>query len=73
MLYSYQEFKYLWPKLNLVFDGGSLGDTEESRLGSTVVDLSVAGQYKIIRDGCALRQVEEVLKQKHGFREAGQS
>lgn len=68
-----EEFKYLWPKLNLVFDGGSLGDTEESRLGSTVVDLSVAGQYKIIRDGCALRQVEEVLKQKHGFREAGQS
>ena len=56
-----------------MFDGGSLGDTEESRLGSTVVDLSVAGQYRIIRDGCALRQVEEVLKQKHGFREAGQS
>ena len=60
----FQEFSYLWPKLDLVFDGGCLGGTEESRLGSTVVDLSSQGQYKIIRDGYALRAVEGVLNDK---------
>ena len=68
-LYFKQEFQYLWPKLDLVFDGGCLGNTEESRLGSTVVDLSVNGQYKIIRDGCALNQVEDVLKGRYGLKE----
>jgi len=37
--------------LDVVFDGGLLGNTHESRLGSTVVDLSVKGQYRVIRDG----------------------
>ena len=46
-----QEFKDLWPQLDLVFDGGELGDTFHSRAGSTVVDLSVQGTYKIIREG----------------------
>ena len=62
-----QEFEYLWPKLDLVFNGGCLGKTEESRLGSTVVDLSIEGQYKIIRDGCALSSVENVLRDKYGL------
>eukprot|EP00794_Sanderia_malayensis_P000388 gene388-1022_t len=59
------EFSHLWPKLDLVFDGGCLGNTEESRLGSTVVDLSVEGKYKIIRDGCALDMVENILRDKY--------
>ena len=63
-----QEFKYLWPKLDVVFDGGCLGETEESRLGSTVIDLSISGQYKIIRDGSALGHVEAILRDKHGLR-----
>eukprot|EP00112_Aurelia_sp_Birch-Aquarium-sp1_P018648 Seg4471.1 transcript_id=Seg4471.1/GoldUCD/mRNA.D3Y31 product="YrdC domain-containing protein mitochondrial" protein_id=Seg4471.1/GoldUCD/D3Y31 len=63
-----EEFKYLWPKLDVVFDGGCLGETEESRLGSTVIDLSIPGQYKIIRDGSALRNVEAILRDKHGLR-----
>ena len=63
-----QEFKYLWPKLDVVFDGGCLGETEESRLGSTVIDLSIPGQYKIIRDGSALENVEAILRGKHGLR-----
>lgn len=46
-----QEFKNLWPQLDIVFDGGELGDTFHSRAGSTVVDLSVQGTYKIIREG----------------------
>lgn len=46
-----QEFRSLWPRLGLIVDGGVLGDTEESRLGSTVVDLSVTGHFKIVRAG----------------------
>jgi hypothetical protein len=34
-----------------VFDGGTLGNTEECRKGSTVVNLAAPGTYKIIRDG----------------------
>ncbi|TKS82359.1 YrdC domain-containing protein, mitochondrial [Collichthys lucidus] len=46
------EFQELWPKLAVVVDGGPIGD--QSRLGSTVVNLSVLGKYRIIRPGCAL-------------------
>ena len=46
-----QEFEGLWPQLDLVCDGGQLGNTDFSRRGSTVVDLSVEGKYTIIRDG----------------------
>ncbi|XP_068507924.1 threonylcarbamoyl-AMP synthase isoform X1 [Syngnathus scovelli] len=43
------EFQDLWPKLAVVVDGGPIGD--QSRLGSTVVDLSAHGRYRIIRPG----------------------
>ncbi|KAJ7417263.1 Ephrin type-A receptor 7 [Willisornis vidua] len=47
------EFQDLWPQLSLVIDGGPIGDIQspECRLGSTVVDLSVAGKFSIIRPG----------------------
>ncbi|KAK3098007.1 hypothetical protein FSP39_015257 [Pinctada imbricata] len=51
-----QEFEDLWPKLDKVFDGGALGDTFHSRQGSTVVDLSTQGKYKVIRDGRYLKK-----------------
>ena len=51
ILVFFQEFEDLWPKLDKVFDDGMLGDTYHSRQGSTVVDLSEKGTYKIIRDG----------------------
>lgn len=46
-----QEFQDLWEHLAIVFDGGTLGDTEECRKGSTVVNLAAPGTYKVIRDG----------------------
>ena len=46
-----QEFENIWPDLDLVCDDGTLGDTVESRLGSTVIDLSQQGKYKMIRQG----------------------
>jgi len=48
-VFPLKEFQELWPKLAVVVDGGPIGD--HSRLGSTVVDLSVLGKYRIIRPG----------------------
>uniref|UniRef100_A0A8C2FPL5 Threonylcarbamoyl-AMP synthase n=2 Tax=Cyprinus carpio TaxID=7962 RepID=A0A8C2FPL5_CYPCA len=61
------EFEDLWPSLAVVVDGGPIGD--ESRLGSTVVDLSVCGKYRIIRPGCALSATVQVLEGKYGLLE----
>ncbi len=60
-----EEFKDLWPHLGAVFDGGPLGQSDTQRLGSTVVDLSVKGFFKIIRDGCALNQTISILQHKY--------
>ncbi|XP_071134193.1 threonylcarbamoyl-AMP synthase-like [Mytilus edulis] len=56
-----EEFENLWPKLDKIFDDGMLGDTFHSRQGSTVVDLSKKGVYKIIRDGSSLKNTVQVL------------
>ncbi|XP_017270728.3 yrdC domain-containing protein, mitochondrial isoform X1 [Kryptolebias marmoratus] len=61
------EFQELWPKLSVVVDGGPIGD--ESRLGSTVIDLSVLGKYRVIRPGCALSSTLDVLESKYGLSE----
>ncbi|XP_015266373.1 PREDICTED: yrdC domain-containing protein, mitochondrial isoform X2 [Gekko japonicus] len=63
------EFQELWPHLALVVDGGPIGDLQrpECRLGSTVVDISVPGKFKVIRPGCALTQTVEILVKKHGL------
>jgi len=60
---SVEEFSYLHSQLHTVFDGGRLGETTQSRLGSTVTDLSVAGTYKVIRPGCALDFVHQVMRE----------
>uniref|UniRef100_A0A4X2JUU4 Threonylcarbamoyl-AMP synthase n=1 Tax=Vombatus ursinus TaxID=29139 RepID=A0A4X2JUU4_VOMUR len=64
-----KEFQDLWPHLSLVIDGGPIGDIKspECRLGSTVVDLSVPGKYRIIRPGCALTQTAAILQKKYGL------
>lgn len=61
------EFQELWPRLAVVVDGGPIGD--QSRLGSTVVDLSVLGKYRIIRPGCALSSTVDVLEHQYGLSE----
>ncbi|XP_055065558.2 threonylcarbamoyl-AMP synthase [Misgurnus anguillicaudatus] len=61
------EFQDLWPSLAAVVDGGPVGD--KSRLGSTVVDLSVCGRYRIIRPGCALSATIKILEGKYGLLE----
>ncbi|XP_041648792.1 yrdC domain-containing protein, mitochondrial [Cheilinus undulatus] len=61
------EFQELWPRLAVVVDGGPIGD--QSRLGSTVVDLSVLGKHRIIRPGCALSSTVDVLEHQYGLSE----
>ncbi|KAI1295854.1 YrdC domain-containing protein, mitochondrial [Halotydeus destructor] len=63
------EFRDLWPSLGAIFDGGLLGDIDPDRLGSTVVDLSLLGHYKVIRNGCAHKFVRTVLKEKYKLTE----
>lgn len=48
-----EEFSELYEFLSCIVDGGTLSLNEQSRLGSTVVDLSKKGLYKIIRPGSA--------------------
>jgi len=63
---SIEEFNDLWPQLDVVFDGGVLGQSTVSRLGSTVVDLSKTGSFTIIRQGSAYQKTVTTLK-KHGL------
>ncbi|KAL9912563.1 yrdC domain-containing protein, mitochondrial [Glossina fuscipes] len=56
-----QEFKELWPMLGGIFDAGQIGNSEESRFASTVIDLTQPGFYQIIRDGVALKQTLDIL------------
>ncbi len=46
-----KEFDVLWNDLDLIVDGGTLSNNEESKAGSTVIDLTDKGTYKIIRNG----------------------
>jgi tRNA threonylcarbamoyl adenosine modification protein (Sua5/YciO/YrdC/YwlC family) len=60
------EFKDLWSQLGAIFDGGHLGehtDEQLQRSASTIVDLSEPGFYAINRQGCALQQTINVMKE----------
>lgn len=64
------EFRELWESLAVVLDGGPLGDPRDptSRLGSTVIDLSMPGSFRIIRAGVACDRTLEILQKKHGLK-----
>ncbi|KAJ3680864.1 hypothetical protein LUZ60_015353 [Juncus effusus] len=61
-----QDFKDLWAKCELVFDGGEM---PAGRAGSTVVDVCTPGLFKILRDGSAKEETREILE-KFGLKEA---
>lgn len=58
-----EEFRSLWSQLGAVFDGGCIGLTEDQRAGSTVIDLSDIGFYKVIRNGVASKQTIQIMEQ----------
>ena len=57
-----EEFNELWPQLGAVFDGGQLGQSEQQRAASTIVDLSEPGVYKITRSGVVYKQTKSVME-----------
>ncbi|CAH2229111.1 jg2555 [Pararge aegeria aegeria] len=62
-----KEFEHLYGYLGAVFDGGVLSQgLEQNRTGSTVIDLSVEGTYKIIRKGISYEKIVEIV-QRHGL------
>lgn len=62
-----KDFKNLWEHCAYVFDGGEL---PMGQAGSTVVDLTRHGIYKILRPGSAREKTAAIL-QKYGFQEEG--
>lgn len=59
-----EEFMHLWPKISVVFDGGRI--TSTMRTGSTVVDLSNKGKFKIVRPGVNFEELVDKLR-SHGL------
>ncbi|KAK9058584.1 hypothetical protein SSX86_023426 [Deinandra increscens subsp. villosa] len=62
-----KDFKSLWEHCTFVYDGGIL---PAGRAGSTVVDLTVLGKYKILRTGSAEEETVSILE-RHSLQEAG--
>lgn len=58
------EFSGLWDKCAAVFDGGKI---TASGLGSTIVNLSVPGEFSIKRRGDECDAIQEKLR-KHGIK-----
>ena len=58
------EFRHLWPRCAAVFDGGRI---DAGRSGSTVLDLSAPGVFRIARSGAD----EHVARYRRVLTEAG--
>ena len=54
------DFMELWPQCAAVFNGLRI---EADRAGSTIIDLTVPGKYKIVRPGVQFLHVQEVMQQ----------
>jgi 2',5'-phosphodiesterase len=54
-----EEFEHLWEECENVFDGGRI---QATRSGSTIVDLSVPGEFSIARAGEKCDVIQETLK-----------
>ena len=62
------DFHELWPQCAAVFNAMRILGSRE---GSTIIDLSVAGHFRIVRAGCCQVEVLRIL-QGHGLRQASQ-
>lgn len=61
------EFKQLWPQIDLVIDGGLLASND--RRGSTIVDLSDKGYFHIQRHGLDCERIVKYLKEQCHLKE----
>lgn len=66
------EFEPLWPKLAAIFYGRKKPplDDDRQRVGSTVVDLTVPGEYEILREGLHFDRDISILNRYGVRREA---
>ena len=55
------EFKQIWSQIDLVIDGGLLASND--RRGSTIVDLSEKGYFRIQREGIDCERIVRYLKE----------
>ncbi|KAD5803471.1 hypothetical protein E3N88_14831 [Mikania micrantha] len=62
-----KDFKSLWEHCAFVYDGGIL---PAGRAGSTVVDLTMLGKYKILRAGSAEEETVSILE-RYSLQDAG--
>lgn len=60
------EFQELWPLCAAIFDAGRLG---KDRAGSTIIDLSVAGSFRIVREGSGPDGMRTILARDFGMAE----
>ena len=58
------DFRELWLLCAAVFDAGALG---VDRAGSTIVDLSQAGSFRVVREGSEPAHVRRVLTERFGL------
>lgn len=56
------EFKCLWNDIDMIIDGGQLGDSDLAKAGSTVIDLTQNGHFRIIRKGSEYARVLNTLE-----------
>ena len=59
---SIEEFRSLWPQVDLVVDAGCLASND--RRGSTIVDLCQPGSFQVQRHGIACERIVEYLRGK---------
>lgn len=60
---SVKEFEHLFGHLGAVFDGGLLNQgMDKSRTGSTVIDLSEIGFFKVIRPGISYETIIRIVE-----------
>lgn len=57
------EFKHMWSKIDGIFDGGTLGQIDPQRMGSTIIDFSIKGCYRIVRKGCVYQQAINLIEE----------
>ncbi|KAK3206010.1 hypothetical protein Dsin_020056 [Dipteronia sinensis] len=65
-----KDFENLWEQCPYVYDGGVL---PSGRAGSTVVDLTKLGKYKILRPGSAMEETVAILEKHSLLEETGAS
>ncbi|GAV66394.1 Sua5_yciO_yrdC domain-containing protein [Cephalotus follicularis] len=65
-----KDFENLWEHCAYVYDGGVL---PAGRAGSTVVDLTRLGKYKILRPGSAKEETVQILKMHYLLEDFGAS